>query len=119
MNRRARGDLGEDRAADYLRLRGWHVLKRNLRYSSGEVDIVVYKDGILAFTEVKSWRTVPVEDLERSVGPVKQRRIIGCARRFLEEAPQWRGQQVRFDIVHVGPEQIKHFEGAFTESGFL
>lgn len=117
MNSKARGDDGEDRAAAWYKSRGYHIVKRNLRCRSGEVDIVVYKDGCLVFAEVKTWRTVPLEDLARSVGARKQARILGCAREFLAAHSEWSQTNVRFDIVHVGPE-ITLFEDAFTENGF-
>lgn len=118
MNTKPRGDRGEDRAADHLVGRGYHIVKRNLRCASGEVDIIAYKADTLVFIEVKHWRTMPLEDLERSITAAKRRRILGCARQFLDAFPQWRRCGIRFDIVHVGSEQITHFEHAFTESGF-
>lgn len=118
MNTKLRGDRGEDQAADYLQSRGHHILKRNLRCRSGEVDIVVYRDDTLVFVEVKHWRTLSVYDLERSITAAKRSRILGCAREFLAQEPQWRRCRLRFDIIHVGPEEITHFPDAFTESGF-
>jgi len=59
-----------------------------------------------------------VEDLERSITSAKRNRIFGCARAFLGEHPEWYRFRVRFDIVHIGPEQITHFDDAFTENGF-
>ncbi len=117
VNSKHKGDEGEDRAAAWFRSQGYHVVKRNLRCRSGEVDIVVYKDGSLVFAEVKAWLTVPIEDLERSIGRNKRARIAGCAREFLAAHPEWNDSRIRFDIVHIGPE-ITHFEGAFTENGF-
>jgi putative endonuclease len=118
VNTKDRGDQGEDAAAGYLAARGYHIVKRNLRCRSGEVDIVVYKDDSLVFTEVKHWLTIPIDDLERSITAAKRRRIVGCARSFVSENPQWEPFRLRFDIVYVGPDQITHFEDAFTESGF-
>lgn len=118
MSTKDRGDRGEDLAADYLRERGYHIVKRNLRCRSGEVDIVVYKDGRLVFTEVKHWLTIPVEDLEQSITKAKRSRILGCAREFTALHREWNSVPLRFDIIHVGPERITHFEDAFTENGF-
>ena len=118
VSSKSRGDEGEDRAADWLRSRGCHIVKRNLRCRSGEVDIIVYKDGSLVFVEVKTWLTVPLEDLERSIGGRKRSRLLNCAREFVAAHPEWNACRLRFDIVHVGPE-ITHFAGAFTENGFL
>lgn len=118
MNPKHRGDRGEDQAAAHLRDRGYHIVKRNLRCRSGEVDIVVYKDDSLVFVEVKHWLTMSIHELERSITAGKRRRILGCAREFGAAHPQWRRCRWRFDILHVGPDEITHFESAFTESGF-
>lgn len=113
-----KGEDGEDAAADFLVAAGYHIVKRNLRCRSGEVDIVVYRDASLVFVEVKHWQTIPIQDLERSITKAKRQRILGCARGFLDDHPEWRAFQPRFDIVWVGPDQITHFANAFTESGF-
>jgi putative endonuclease len=118
VNSKLRGDRGEDRAADYLQSCGHHIVKRNLRCRSGEVDIVVYRDDTLVFVEVKHWRTLSIFDLERSITKAKRSRILGCAREFLTREPQWRPFRLRFDIIHVGSEEITHYPSAFTESGF-
>ncbi len=75
MSSKLKGDEGEDRAASWFAEQGYHVVKRNLRCRSGEVDIIVYKDGSLVFAEVKTWLAVPLEDLERSIGRIKRSRI--------------------------------------------
>lgn len=118
MNTKLRGDHGEDLAVDHLQSHGYHIVKRNLRCRSGEVDIIVYKDGSLVFVEVKHWLAIPIHDLERSISAVKRARIVGCARQFVADETQWGGCRWRFDIIHVGPDEITHFEDAFTESGF-
>jgi len=118
VNSKIRGDRGETLAAEYLVRGGYHIVKRNLRCRSGEVDIVVYRDECLVFVEVKHWLTIPIHDLERSITAAKRSRILGCAREFLTAHPEWLRFRLRFDIIHIGPEKITHFDDAFTESGF-
>jgi len=118
VSSKLKGDRGEDLATDYLRKLGYHIVKRNLRCRSGEVDIVVYKDDSLIFVEVKHWLTISIHDLERSITPAKRSRILGCAREFGSGHPEWSRCRWRFDIIYVGPVEITHFEDAFTESGF-
>lgn len=40
MNTKARGDIGEQIACEYLEKKGYHILHRNLKLTSCEVDIV-------------------------------------------------------------------------------
>lgn len=117
MNTKLQGDIGEDLAAQHFVALGYHIVKRNLRCRQGEVDIVVYKDDTLVFVEVKHWTTVPAEDLIRSIGQRKQRRIQGCARYFLQENPDWAQCKIRFDIVFLNAD-LTHYDNAFTENGF-
>src|SRR5205085_2713576 len=48
-----RGVAGEDRALEHLLAKGWTLLERNWRTKMGELDLVVCKDDVLAFVEVK------------------------------------------------------------------
>ena len=48
------GNLGEDVAEKYLKKRFWKILSRNFFVRGGEIDIIGYRFGTLAFFEVKS-----------------------------------------------------------------
>ncbi len=114
-----KGAQGEDAAASYLESRGWKVLARNFRTRQGEIDIIARQGDVVAFVEVKSWQSVPREDLARSIGPRKRSRIARTARLFLGGRPDLRGAHLRFDIVFLsgGGRGIEHIAGAFNEEG--
>ena len=57
MHTKAKGNLAEDRACDYLRLRGCRIIDRNIYNRFGEIDIIVLKDNVFHFVEVKSGLT--------------------------------------------------------------
>ena len=69
-----RGRDGERRAAWWLWLRGWRILDRRVRTPAGEVDLVVRKDKLVAFVEVKTRSTVAELDFA-----IDQRRLSRVA----------------------------------------
>ncbi len=114
----ARGRNGEHRAAQFLRQHGYTILAQNFRSRTGEVDIIAGTEFVTAFVEVKSWRTVPMDALEYSIGGAKRNRLVQTARYFLREFPEYRERTLRFDVIFVstGDGTIRHFEGAFEAS---
>ena len=114
-----KGERGENAAASYLESNGWSVLARNYRARVGEIDIIARRGDTVAFVEVKSWQSVPREDLSRSVGPRKRARIARAARLFLSRRPDLADAHMRFDVVFLGGEEhgIEHIEGEFNEEG--
>ena len=114
-----KGARGEEAAASYLESKGWNVLARNFRTRVGEIDIIARRGDLVAFVEVKSWQTVPREDLTRSIGPRKRARISRAARVFLSQRPDLGRAHLRFDVVFLGAEEngIEHIAGAFDEEG--
>jgi putative endonuclease len=112
-----RGARGEERAAEYLRGRGWDILARNVRSRRGEVDLVAGRDDMIAFVEVKAWEALGPADLEYAIGPAKRRRIRDAARLFLSRRPDLAGRRARFDVVLLAgdPPRVRHLEDAFTE----
>lgn len=50
---RARGNAGENLAADYYEKHGYRVLCRNFKGAHGEIDIIAEKDAYIVFAEVK------------------------------------------------------------------
>ncbi len=114
-DRAAKGRRGEEAAAAFLEAEGWAVVERNFRQRGGEIDLIVERGGILAFVEVKSWSRAGPEDLERSIGREKRRRIFETAKIFLSRHRKYNDRSVRFDVVLVQDGgAIERYPSAFT-----
>jgi len=113
-----KGAQGEAAAAAWLESRGWTVRERNFRCHAGEIDLIAQREDVVAFVEVKAWRSVPAEDLGRAVGARKRRRISRAAGLYLERHPELDGAHLRFDVVFLGGQEgPRHIPGAFSGEG--
>ena len=54
--RQAFGELGERIAERWLKRTGWRVLQRRFRSGHRDIDLVVEREGTIAFVEVKARR---------------------------------------------------------------
>lgn len=96
------GRRGEDLAHRLLRSKGYIVVARNYRTStgSGEVDIVAWDGDALVFVEVKSRRTDEFGTPDRAVDFEKRARLVRAAHNYVRRAGvAW--ERVRFDVVSV------------------
>ena len=70
------GHKGEDIAADYLERHGYSILDRNWRCGHKELDLVVTKDNVVVFVEVKTRTSTDYGDPQDFVDIRKMRRIV-------------------------------------------
>ena len=112
--KRAFGQLGEDKACEFLQSRGHRIVARNWRGSHLEVDVISEASDGLHFVEVKT-RLDADATPEEKVDARKQRRISAAALKYLNESGSDR--EVFFDVVSVtfcGDDmQVKYFPQAW------
>jgi len=117
-----KGDGGEARAARFLVEAGWEVVETNYTCKTGEIDLIVRKDDVLAFVEVKMRETddgfTPLDEMTHA----KVRKIAKAARHWLvENEDEVEGLAPRFDVVTIvgsgAAARIEHLEGAFEAPG--
>ena len=99
MDSRSRGAWGEDRAAEFLRGRGYVILARNYRCRYGEVDIIASQGGYLAFVEVKLRKSSQYGTPGEAVTCAKQKKLRTTALTWLQEHPT--RLQPRFDVIEI------------------
>ncbi len=80
--RRAVGRRGERAAARHLKRQGYRILERNYATRRGEVDIVAFRYGVLAFVEVRSQTEPVLIDPVVTVTRAKQLRVIKAAQAY-------------------------------------
>ncbi len=90
---------------------GYEILDRNWRVRSGELDLVLLRDGEIVFCEVKSRRSERFGAAAEAVDRRKQLRIRSLAAQWLK-ANARRGR-VRFDVATVTGVEVEVIEGAF------
>jgi len=71
---RAVGDIGEEKAVTYLQQHGFSVVDRNVSSRFGEIDIIVIKDEVLHFVEVKSSYSYDIA--VQNITPTKMKKFI-------------------------------------------
>ena len=112
MNKRLIGSAGESAAAGALKKKGLHVLQRNFRRGPGEIDLIAQDGRTIVFVEVKQRTTVRYGQPAEAVNRTKQQRIVRTAMLYLAEN-NLDDVPVRFDIVEVLPDEIRHIPNAF------
>lgn len=91
------------------------MLDRNWRCSIGELDLVVGREGLVVFVEVKARADDRFGPPAAAVGFHKQRRIRRLAAAWLQTRPRLGAQhvEVRFDVVSVTGVRVEVLSAAF------
>jgi putative endonuclease len=77
------GRFGETWAAGHLTRLGYQILERNVRYRSGELDIVAEEAGELVFVEVKCRRSRRFGTPESSIDRRRYARMAAAIEEYL------------------------------------
>ena len=112
LSNRARGQWGENLAAAHYRRLGHHILDRNWRSSTGELDLVLFDGSTYVFSEVKARRTTDFGPASAAVTVAKQRRIRQLAVEWLR-AHDVHASSIRFDVVAITGNDIELLTDAF------
>lgn len=108
----ALGVDAEHAAAVALERDGWTVLARRLRTGAGEIDLVVEREGLLAFVEVKARPDLAAA--AAALGPRQRARLLAAGEAALAQHPEWGAAGVRFDVVLVDAAgQVRRLADAF------
>ena len=119
MEKRELGSWGEQRAARYLRRKGYKIVEMNYSLRGGEIDIIAANAEFIVFAEVKLRKNADFAEAREFVTYAKQQRIISTALMYLTQNET--NLQPRFDVIEVyaplgektrRPE-IRHIEDAF------
>ncbi len=111
------GELGERIAERWLARRGWRVVHRRYRFGHRDIDLVVERDGVVAFVEVKARSGDRFGD---PVEAVNWRKRIDLERSALSWISRHgrREESYRFDVVGILMEgrrvRVRHVENAFS-----
>lgn len=110
------GAQGEAIAQKYFVENGYEVLAQNYRYKRGEIDLIVKKENLIVFVEVKFRKNALFGQPETTLSPKQKKLILSAAENYIFET-NWQSN-IRFDILAIlGNEQdfeITHLEDVFV-----
>ena len=109
------GRKGEETAANYLLAKGYTILARNYRYRKAEIDLIVRKDKLLVFVEVKTRSRRDYGYPEEAVSARKIQLFLRTAEEYIYRT-RWTSD-LRFDIIAIQTDghrhEVYHIEDAF------
>ena len=114
-DRQKKGQLGEQRALDFLRAKGLRLLHRNYRCRVGELDLVMQDRELLVLVEVRYRKHAGFGGGALSVDARKQLRLARAAHMYCIREAVAPDVSCRFDVVALGPrpESVEWFVDAF------
>lgn len=104
------GRTGELKALEYLQKHGYTLVAQNYRHRRGEIDLIVKREDVLVFVEVKLRSGSHFGFPEQMVSENQWNLLMETAKAFQEEHEYF--GPIRFDIVAILGKQIRHFEDA-------
>ena len=103
---RAKGDIAESKACEYLLQNGYLVIERNFYSRFGEIDIIAFKDEVLHFVEVKS--ALDYELAIQNITPSKMRKLLKTGEIYLKKNSV--KSAYMYDALIVTPKSVEIVE---------
>lgn len=94
------GRFGENWAAGHLTRLGYRIVDRNVRYRSGELDLVAYDGEELVFVEVKCRRSRAFGSPQSSITPRRFAHLAATIEQYIAER-EMSPLSYRLDVVAV------------------
>lgn len=110
---KARGDVGEKIAKEYLLQQGYRVVATNFKNTIGEIDIIAYDEDVLVFVEVKYRKTAQFGLPREAVNIYKQNKIRNVATSYIKKYKLF-SKACRFDVVEILGDEISLIKDAFN-----
>ena len=111
-NRVKIGHEYEQFAANFYKENDYEIIESNWQDSHREIDLIVQKNKLIVFVEVKSSASKkyghPVERVDKR----KQNNLIKAAQKYLQEN-NIKDFDLRFDVVTFLDGQLEHYPNAF------
>ena len=111
--RQRTGQAGEEQALDYLIRQGFTLVERNFHCRGGELDLIVQKDGMLVFVEVRKRASAQFGGAAASVNPAKQAKLKKAAQFYLQRYAD--PPACRFDVIAIDGDQLNWIANALEE----
>lgn len=99
MDKRSIGMDAEEQAWHWLIKQGLKPVKRNYSCKLGEIDLILFDQTTLVFTEVRLRKNLRFGGAANSVDSRKQQKIIRTAQHFLMTHPSYQQVNCRFDVI--------------------
>ena len=93
------GEIGEKKARNYLKCRGYEILECNFQTKSGELDIIAKEKDCIVFVEVKTRTNQEFGAPSEAVSYYKQKHMYQSAKQYLRRFPT--EVECRFDVMEV------------------
>ena len=111
------GRQAEAKAERYLKQQGYTILHRNLRFRSGELDLVIEGNGALVFVEVKARWSEAYGGARAAITRAKPGQLVRLASQYLAQVSKVY-DRYRFDVIlcplgRGSSLHLEHIENAF------
>jgi len=111
-NRVKIGHEYERLAAEFYKNNDFVILDTNWQASHREIDLIVHKNNLVVFVEVKSSSNMKFGHPAERVDRRKQDNLIKAAQKYLQEN-NIKDFDLRFDVVTFVNGQLEHYPNAF------
>lgn len=107
------GDAGEEQALAYLTKHGFALVERNFHCRGGEIDLIMQKDGMLVFVEVRKRASAQFGGAAASVVFAKQQRLRKAAQFYLQRYAD--PPACRFDVIAIDGDRLNWIVNAIDD----
>lgn len=113
-----KGSRAEQAMIEFLTKQGYTLMERNFKGRNGEIDLIVFKEDVLVFAEVKFRRSREYGMPYEAVTPKKQRAMVQTAEEYMYKKKIYDKYSIRYDILSIHappgrPAEVQHIPDAF------